>query len=175
VLIAAIGHSGYTFVPGVGPWAYEQVHFQHALEGGVWWHRTIAAVKDAGAMLDIFPSLHTAFSLLIGLHALRYRRDPLLSFVWLPTLFAVLNVIIATVFLRWHYGVDLIAGALLAVVAQRAAIVAWRWEGDRASSRGLQAVWEPVLPPEMPSADRSLIIALFFMQLVAVGCLLHFA
>lgn len=175
VLIAVFGHSGYTFVPGVGPWAYDQLHFQHELVGGAWWGRTMGAVKDAGAMLDIFPSLHTAFSLMIGLHVWRHRRDPLFSFLWLPTCFAVLNVIIATVFLRWHYGVDLLAGAALAVVAQRVAIFAWRWEGVRDSRHGLQAPWEAVLPAELEGPDRTLIMALFFMELGAIACLLHFA
>lgn len=175
VFVGVIGHSVYTLVPGVGPWAYDQVHFQRALAGGPWWNRTLAAVKDAGAMLDIFPSLHTAFSLLIGLHVLRHRHDRVLSLLWLPTWFAALNVLIATLFLRWHYGVDLIAGALLALFVHRLAIVTWRWEGVRDSRHGLQAVWEPVLPPELAGADRRLIVVLFFLHLSAVVCLLRFA
>jgi membrane-associated phospholipid phosphatase len=153
-LVAAVGHAGYTFVPGVGPWAYSELTFQHQLSGGPWWGRVLDAVTSAGAQLDIFPSLHTGFSLLCGLHAFRYRNERPFSYVWLATLFAVLNIIIATVFLRWHYGIDLIAGGLLAFTAHRTAITVWRWEGRREIERGVQAVWEPILPPHLTRPDQ---------------------
>jgi hypothetical protein len=153
-LVAAVGHAGYTFVPGVGPWAYAGLSFQHTLEGGQWWARVLNAVTSAGAQLDIFPSLHTGFSVLVGLHALRYRRESPFRYTWLLTWFAVLNIVIATVFLRWHYAIDLLAGGLLAFTAHRTAITVWRWEGRREIERGVQAVYEPILSPELVGRKR---------------------
>lgn len=171
-LIAAVGHAGYTFVPGVGPWAYPDLSFVHPLEGGRWWGRVLAAVTSAGAQLDIFPSLHTGFSLLVGLHALRYRRERPYRYIWITTWFAVVNIVIATLFLRWHYGVDVVAGALLAFAAYRTAITAWRWEGRREIERGLQPVWEPVLPPDLGRHDRLLVSGIFVIQAVMIGLLM---
>ncbi|HEX4351425.1 MAG TPA: phosphatase PAP2 family protein [Polyangiales bacterium] len=171
-LVAAIGHAGYTFVPGIGPYACPGLTFQHALVGGVWWGRVEAAVTSAGAMLDIFPSLHTGFSLLTGLHAFRYRHESPLNWVWRPTLFFVANIIVATVFLRWHYGIDLIAGAALACGSYRLACYAWKWEAARGIEDDRQPVWEPVLPLDMDRYDRRWLMVITLMQVVALTLLL---
>jgi hypothetical protein len=114
------------------------------------------AVEERGALLDIFPSIHTALSVLCALHAFRYRNEAPMRWVWLLTLFAVANIVIATVFLRWHYGVDLIAGAALAASAQAVAIRMWPHEGARAQGPSkLQEVWEPFFPIEMEKHDRA--------------------
>jgi hypothetical protein len=165
-LVAAIGHTTYTLVPGVGPWAYSGLTFQHQLMGGHWWDRVLGAVTSAGAQLDIFPSLHTGFSTLIALHAIRYRRVFPIRAVWLGTVFAVANIIGATLFLRWHYGVDVIAGLILAWTAQRIAIVSWRIEGQRNGGSRDQSVWESVLPDELIGADRDLVVGVFTIHCV---------
>jgi membrane-associated phospholipid phosphatase len=171
-LVAAVGHAGYTFVPGVGPWAYAELTFQHQLEGGQWWGRVLSAVTSAGAQLDIFPSLHTGFSLLVGLHALRWRRESPYRYTWLLTWFAVVNIIIATVFLRWHYAIDLLAGGLLAFTAHRTAITVWRWEGQREFERGVQAVWEPILPAGLRSPERVRAAGLLTVQIAMMALFL---
>jgi hypothetical protein len=168
--VVCIGHSGYTFVPGAGPYAWPDLSFSHALVGGPWWGRVLTAVANAGARLDIFPSLHTALSLLIGLHAFRYRREAPMRWIWLPTLFMVGNIIIATVFLRWHYGIDLVAGASLAVASYRFAIHAWQREGSRAAT-GKQPVWEPILPESMDPHDRRWMVGILCIH-TFVLCLL---
>jgi membrane-associated phospholipid phosphatase len=140
-LVIAVGHIGYTLVPGLGPCASPELAFDHALIGGEWWRRVNGLVSAAGAQLDIFPSLHTALSLSVGMHALRHRRAPLFRLLWPLIVFFVVNIVVATMFLRWHYGVDVIAGALLAWAAQCIAIAAFRHEGER---NDRQAVWEPV-------------------------------
>ena len=140
--IVAIGHCLYTAVPGVGP--YVVYPFQHELNGGFFWRQVTKAVAAAGAQLDIFPSLHTAYPAFFTLHAYRHRRQKPFCYVWIPTAFVAVNIIIATLFLRWHYGVDVIAGICLAVFVQRLAIrVAMREEGIR-RGEGRQEVWEPL-------------------------------
>jgi membrane-associated phospholipid phosphatase len=170
-LVFSIGHIGYTFVPGAGPYACPELHFERALVGGIWWDRVESAVKAAGAQYDIFPSLHTGVSVLMGLHALRYRHTAPFRWCWRLTSFWVANIVISTVFLRWHYGIDLIAGMALAYGAQRIARAFWPSEGARETS-GLQLVWEPVLPKSLSLADAKWITGVFGLQLFACVLLL---
>jgi hypothetical protein len=139
-LVTAIGQSLYTLVPGVGPHAASEL-FARPLAGGVWWRRVLALVARAGAGMDIFPSLHTAHPVLIALHAFRHRRWGAYRLIWLPTVLLAANMVVSTMFLRWHYGVDVIAGLALAFAAHRAAIATVRSEGDRGSR---QPAWEPL-------------------------------
>jgi hypothetical protein len=171
-LSAAIGHSVYLLVPGIGPYACPSLSFVHPLLGGVWWARVHTAVASAGAGLDIFPSMHTELSLLIGLHAFHNRRQAPLSWIWLPTCACVGNIIIATVFLRWHYGVDVVAGALLAFTVHRVAINSWHWEETRIAQDGRQQVWEAILPTDMPPEDRRLLLGVAFIHITAVVLLI---
>jgi len=171
-LVAAIGHATYTFVPGVGPWAYDGLSFARPLVGGTWWTRVMSMVSAAGAQMDIFPSLHTGFSTVIALHAVRHRNTFPMRALWIATVLIVVNIVGATLFLRWHYGIDVIAGLGLAWAAQRVAILAWRSEGRRDGSTGSQYIWEPVLPADLAGADRHLIVGVFAVHCVVLTLLL---
>ncbi|MCG8555888.1 MAG: phosphatase PAP2 family protein [Proteobacteria bacterium] len=144
MLVIAIGHTIYTLVPGLGP--YAEHRFDNELTGGFWWAQVQQAVAAAGAQLDIFPSLHTACPCFFSLHAIRYRHTPIYRYLWLPTSFIALNILIATMFLRWHYGIDVIAGVALALTAHRLSEAARRYElgGRRPADR--QPVWEALWP-----------------------------
>lgn len=112
LLVVGIGHYVYTVVPGYGPYDYLAHEYQRPLEGGPFYRLVINAVSAAGAYKDIFPSLHTAVPTFCTLFAWKhYRRvAPIATFF-------VVNIIIATVVLRWHYATDLCAGLALAVFA----------------------------------------------------------
>jgi membrane-associated phospholipid phosphatase len=91
---------------------------------------------------DCFPSLHTAVSTLTSLWAWRTRRLHRLGSV-VATIYLPLNAALwfATVYLRYHWVVDLLAGWLLAVaVAWAIPPVARRWyalhEGLRKRGQG---------------------------------------
>jgi hypothetical protein len=170
-LVITLSHALYTVVPGIGPFACPGLHFEHALQGGRWWARVQAAVQTAGAKYDIFPSLHTAIPVVASLHALRHRHSPPFSWICVPTCLMAVNIVVATLFLRWHYGVDVVAGGLLAVVAHRVAVRVWKREGLAAES-GRQAVWEPVLPEAMPVVDRLCVLGILALQLSAIVWLL---
>lgn len=147
VLVACIGHTVYTLVPGVGPYAAFPSLFEHPLQGGFFWRQVVHAVTAAGAQLDIFPSLHTAYPVFFTLHAIRHRARLPFRLTWLPTLFITANIVVATVFLRWHYGIDLVGGTLLAVAAQRMVVAVGPREEARVNEGG-QAVWEPMTDRE---------------------------
>lgn len=62
--------------------------------------------------LDAFPSLHTAILLLTMLIARKYHRKMYLIF--LPI---AVGILISLVYLRYHYVIDVLAGALLALLS----------------------------------------------------------
>lgn len=167
--IVAAGHSGYTLVPGVGPYAWPSLSFAHDLTGGIWFQRVHTAVASAGAMLDIFPSLHTALSVLLALHAVRYRKEIPFRWVWLPTVFIVINIVIATVFLRWHYAIDLVAGTLLASGAYMFGIRSWGSEQHRGGTDDRQEVWEAIPWRTFDASSLRWLVAIVVVQLGAVA------
>ena len=144
--VAAVGHIIYTFVPGAGP--FRTMSFRRELPQVFWWRQCELMVGNAGAQLDIFPSLHTALPTLFALHAFRHRRSSPFRYLWpLSALFAA-NIIVATMFLRWHYAVDVLAGLLLTALAQRIAILDSRLEPTRAQA-GRQPTYEGVRSSEL--------------------------
>lgn len=88
---------------------------------GLWLTPWLSAAVTQGTVMqfDSFPSGHTALSLLMTLAA--WRHAPRL--LWFIGPVAALTVF-GTVYLRYHYGVDVIAGALFAAVV-------WWWQGSR--------------------------------------------
>lgn len=144
ILIVCIGHVGYTLIPGRGP--YVALHFKNELQGGYFWDLVNQAVTAQGALLDIFPSLHTAMPcFLLGYLFVRRRLWPF-KFPWVIAwsliLFFTVNIIIATMFLRWHYGVDVIAGALLALMVIWL-VCRYNPSDEVRASKGRHPIFEP--------------------------------
>jgi hypothetical protein len=141
MLVVAAGHFLYTIVPGVGP--YATIPFDEPLHGGFWWRQVERTVVAAGAQLDIFPSLHTAFPAYFTLHAFAFRHTKPFGWLWPLLGLVAINIIIATMFLRWHWFIDVAVGLLLAFAARRFAVAV----ADREELRGglydvRQPVWE---------------------------------
>jgi hypothetical protein len=114
-LVFSIGQIGYTAVPGYGPIVHLKHQFQGDLNGGFFWSAILWTVKEGGAMKDIFPSLHTAVPLWFCLFALHQAKtDRRWRWPARITGFFSFNIIISTMFLRWHYGIDVLAGLTLA-------------------------------------------------------------
>jgi hypothetical protein len=141
MLVVAAGHFLYTAVPGAGPVA--ALVFDQPLQGAFWWHQVELTVATAGAQLDIFPSLHTAWPAYFALHAYAHRQTQPFGWLWPMLAFVALNVIVATMFLRWHWFIDVAAGLLLAFAARAfAKAVAEREELRGGPYDDRQPVWE---------------------------------
>ncbi|MBK6578628.1 MAG: phosphatase PAP2 family protein [Sandaracinaceae bacterium] len=141
--VATVGHFVYTLVPGKGPVA--TLDFE-PLNGGFWWHQVEVTVASAGAQLDIFPSLHTAYPMFFALHAYGWRHTNPYRYVWFILAFFSANIVIATMFLRWHWFVDVVAGVMLAVLARQCGKLVAEREADRGCDGDeRQPVWEPIL------------------------------
>lgn len=115
--VFCVGQLTYAIVPGFGPYAHFAGQFQHPLVGGFWWSSVERTVHAGGALKDIFPSLHTAAPTFLALFSLRHRRLAAFRFTWPIVAFFASQIILATMFLRWHYLADILAGLTLSGVA----------------------------------------------------------
>lgn len=112
LLVFCVGQAVYALVPGYGPITHLSGRFEHPLEGGFFYGVMVRAVALGGAQRDIFPSLHTAVPTLCALFAWKhYRRFAI------PATFWAVNIVGATLVLRWHWAVDILAGLTLATLA----------------------------------------------------------
>ncbi|HEV8661174.1 MAG TPA: phosphatase PAP2 family protein [Thermoanaerobaculia bacterium] len=111
LICGAIGAIGYLLVPAVGPGVAFPQLYAKTLSGTL--YRPIIDWMDvARAPRDVFPSLHIAVSAIVMWYAARYGRT-LLAIV---TPFIVGNWI-ATIYLRYHYAIDDVAGFVVAVIS----------------------------------------------------------
>jgi membrane-associated phospholipid phosphatase len=118
LLVYTVGQLGYTAVPGYGPVAHLRDQFHGDVAGGFFWSCVWSTVQAGGAMKDIFPSLHTAGPSWFTLFALHQSRsDPRWRWPARITGFFAINIIVSTMLLRWHYGIDVVAGLALALTA----------------------------------------------------------
>ncbi|MCX6143568.1 MAG: phosphatase PAP2 family protein [Ignavibacteriales bacterium] len=126
-----LSYLGYFALPGVGP--RFTLHAFSSLETdlpGLWLTSFLRSIIDAGESIppshidainlvqrDVFPSGHTQLTIIVMALGFRYKTKARWLLLALGSL-----LIVATVYLRYHYVVDLIAGAL----------VAWftLWTGD---------------------------------------------
>jgi membrane-associated phospholipid phosphatase len=118
-----LSYLGYFALPGVGPRFTLHDFSRLGVElPGIFLTDYLRAFINAGESIpllhpnptefvqrDVFPSGHTQLTLIVMTLGLRYK----LKARWFLLLFGSL-LIVATVYLRYHYVVDLIAGALLA-------------------------------------------------------------
>ena len=152
LFVVCVGHTLYVLVPGRGPYLHLGGHFQHALAGGFWWPlvaRTVRSV-DGALRTDIFPSLHTACPTFLTLFAFRNRAHAPYRYVWPVAALFTSQIILATMFLRWHYLADICAGLSLATAAFVLSSRVVRAEGRDRMARSLGPVWRPLMGRALP-------------------------
>jgi membrane-associated phospholipid phosphatase len=110
--IYGIGFIGYSTVPALGPHLSMADQFSVPLEG--WWFTALTSeiVLLASNRVDIFPSLHVANSLYILLFDYRHKRRRF----WL-CLVPCLGLFLSTIYLRYHYFIDVLCGLGLSLLA----------------------------------------------------------
>jgi len=151
LIMFSIGHSLYMVVPGYGPYRAMADAFQHPLPHGLWYDIVMDAVHSSGALMDIFPSLHTGAPTVLAFFSYRNRHELPYRYTWPAVTFCTANIIIATMFLRWHWLVDIVAGLTLALTAYLVGVLGTRWETRHRRAHGLPPAW-----PDWPTpADRA--------------------
>lgn len=114
--IYGIGFLGYLFVPAAGPYLAFPDLFTTPLQGGPFFRLNQAMVAFGSNGVDVFPSLHSAISVYFLGFAYRHARR---EFWWL--LLPVAGICVSTLYLRYHYLVDVICGLVLAFIGLAAA------------------------------------------------------
>lgn len=139
--MTCVVHTLYVLVPGYGPYKHLAGLYVNELPHGTFYDLVMTTVTNAGAQKDIFPSLHTAAPTLFTLMSFRLRRHAPYKYVWPVTAFFALNIVVATLYLRWHYLVDVLAGLALAFTFSQLAPRVIDWEEDRRRREGLRPLW----------------------------------
>jgi len=148
VILYFVSYLGYMFVPARGPGVFHEHDYTVAISGGYFYGLVIRGIETTGGMQGAFPSLHVGGSLYLCLFELRANR--LRGLIYVPM---VLLIYAATLVLRYHYVVDLIAGTVLAAVSLPLGRALFgRWAARRELA-GLPALpggeWDalPAVPP----------------------------
>jgi membrane-associated phospholipid phosphatase len=138
VFVVAFGfylsYLGYIAVPATGPRFLPQIKDAQTFPlSGVWLFDTIRKTLDEaeGITRDCFPSGHTELTLLVLYYARKFHRR---TFRWL--LPAGSALIFSTVYLRYHYVVDILAGALAALAIVLTAKPLYKALGGRMRDEG---------------------------------------
>ncbi|MRR07105.1 MAG: phosphatase PAP2 family protein, partial [Deltaproteobacteria bacterium] len=105
-----LSYIGYLLVPAIGP----RFTLSHLQTGGLQGSQFVEMIQDMLNALeknktDAFPSGHTAVSLMCLYYAWKEREKTLFA-VLIPV---VTGLLISTVYLRYHYVIDVIAGIAL--------------------------------------------------------------
>lgn len=111
-LTYSISFLGYLFVPAKGPVVFMAHEFTEQLSGGYFLNLIIDTINSAGGPHGAFPSLHIGASWFICLFDI--RRGQLRGLLYLPL---ILCIFFATMILRYHYFIDLVAGFIIASFA----------------------------------------------------------
>lgn len=104
-----VGYLGYLLVPARGPLFAIGALASAPLVGGPLARLNLALATNGAAVFDVFPSLHTAVTLVLLAHDRRHA--PQRFRVMAPV--AVL-LFPATMLLRFHYAIDVVVGAVVA-------------------------------------------------------------
>jgi membrane-associated phospholipid phosphatase len=124
-----LSYLGYIAVPAIGPRFLLADQQTFPLKGLLFFDFIRTTLDRAeGITRDCFPSGHTALTLLVLYYSYRFHR---LTFWALLVPGSLL--IISTVYLRYHYVIDVFAGALLALAVIAAAKPLYRALGDHRS------------------------------------------
>lgn len=110
IVVSFFGLLGYLLVPAIGPMYTLRDRYSVPLSQPLdVFNRQIDFMNFARIRRDVFPSLHVAISFVVWLYAWRNSR-------WLGLLLTplILSLWISTVYLRYHYLVDCLAGLALA-------------------------------------------------------------
>jgi membrane-associated phospholipid phosphatase len=124
ILCFYLSYLGYLLVPAVGP-RFTLAHLQtRGLAAGP----LVTAIQDTlnaleNTKTDAFPSGHTAVALMTLFYARKFR-ERVLTALLLP---AVSGLIFSTVYLRYHYVIDVLAGIALAVLTVYLAPPLYAW------------------------------------------------
>ncbi len=139
-----LGITSYILVPAIGPGTYFEARFTHDLHGHAISRGVDYIIWNGRVAHDCFPSLHVGIPFLLSLYLRDYRKK-----AFIPVLAYVVLMGCATVYLRYHYFIDVIAAFIYAPIAY------WlndfllsRWPGERIVFAATRAAEQKIRPPQ---------------------------
>ena len=107
-----MSYATYFLVPAIGP-RFTLEHLQINPVTGLWATQSIIDTLNflESIQRDAFPSGHTEMTILTMIYAWKFSR----KYFWVLSIIGT-SLIFSTVFLRYHYVIDVVAGALLAYI-----------------------------------------------------------
>jgi membrane-associated phospholipid phosphatase len=110
MVVSFFGLMGYLLVPAIGPLYTLRAQFTVPLQQSVGvLTREMDFMNFARIRRDVFPSMHVALSFVVWLYA--YRNSKKLFWATSPL---ILSLWVSTLYLRYHYLIDVVAGLVLA-------------------------------------------------------------
>jgi membrane-associated phospholipid phosphatase len=110
MVVCFFGILGYMLVPAIGPLYTLRDQYAVPLYQSVSvFNRQVEFMDFARIRRDVFPSMHVGISFVVWLYA--YRNSRRLFWILSPL---ILSLWISSVYLRYHYLVDILAGLILA-------------------------------------------------------------
>ncbi len=155
-LLYGLSFLGYLFLPAGGPSRFYAGQFMADLSGGAL-YQMVVHTSYQGGLHGAFPSLHVGASLFICLFDL--KRNRLRGLMYAPL---VLGIAAATLVLRWHYVVDVLAGVAL--------VIALTYLINKRQPRAVQPTVPAALPYRVMRAFWRLVTCgLFFKRVETEG------
>jgi membrane-associated phospholipid phosphatase len=113
MVVTFFGLLGYILVPAIGPmYTLHDLYTVPLNQPIAIFNQQLQFMDFARIHRDVFPSMHVAISFLVWLYALRNSRP--LFWILSPL---ILSLWVSTVYLRYHYLIDVVAGLFLAPVS----------------------------------------------------------
>jgi membrane-associated phospholipid phosphatase len=129
-----MGITSYLLVPAVGPESFFANQYTRELNGHPVIHGVDYIMRAGRVGYDCFPSLHVGIPLLLSFYLRDYRKK-----LFIPALAYVALMCCATIYLRYHYIVDVIASFVYAPVAYKLNdFLLARWPGEKITETSTQ-------------------------------------
>jgi membrane-associated phospholipid phosphatase len=127
--IILMGIVSYLLVPAVGPEKFFAEQYTRDLHGQIISRSVDYIISIGRVAYDCFPSLHVGIPLLLSFYLRDYRK-----ILFVPALVYVALMCCATIYLRYHYFIDVVAAFAYAPVAYRLNdFLLSHWPGERIS------------------------------------------
>jgi membrane-associated phospholipid phosphatase len=150
MVVSFLGLLGYVLVPAIGPmYTMHDLYTVPLSQPIPIFNQQIEFMDLARIRRDVFPSMHVAISFLVWLYALRNSRT--LFWALSPL---ILSLWVSTVYLRYHYLIDVVAGLLLAPVSFWLANQLFRKFGNAGFALPVPKAWAAVLSLSCVSSAR---------------------
>jgi membrane-associated phospholipid phosphatase len=142
MVVSFFGLLGYLLVPAIGPMYTLRNQYTVPLHQAMWvFNREVDFMDFARIRRDVFPSLHVAISFVVWLYA--YRNSKKLFWILSPL---VLSLWLSTLYLRYHYLIDVVAALILAPLCYLLANWLFRRWGDIPVSLAIPQSWAKHFP-----------------------------